>query len=84
MQVNCPHCEHKAVIKSRSTLSKEVCDLYCQCKNTDCNHAFVMKLSFSHSLSIKPQATVNHALMALVQELTPTEKQQIAQHLMAS
>ncbi|RDH41208.1 ogr/Delta-like zinc finger family protein [Zooshikella ganghwensis] len=51
MLIICPYCEHKAVIKSRQKLSVQVSDLYCQCKNIDCNHSFVMKLAFSHPLT---------------------------------
>ncbi|WP_163832235.1 ogr/Delta-like zinc finger family protein [Spartinivicinus ruber] len=84
MQINCPHCEHKAVIKSRYNLSKDVSDLYCRCKNTECNHKFVMKLSFSHTLSTPEQVTTNPAVAEFLQGLSEKDRQLIAQQLMAS
>ncbi|MBD9356970.1 Ogr/Delta-like zinc finger protein [Methylomonas albis] len=48
MQINCPHCQHKAHIASRNNLNDEktIADLYCNCSNPACAARFVMQLGF--------------------------------------
>ncbi len=51
MQVKCTECNSKAIISSRNELDPKVADLYCICRNPHCGHSFVMKLTYSHTLS---------------------------------
>lgn len=51
VKVKCNRCGKPATIQSSSEESESVKKLYCTCNNTECGHAFVMDLSFSHTLS---------------------------------
>lgn len=51
MRVKCTECDKKALIQSRNELDTKVADLYCVCSDPLCGHTFVMKLTYSHTLS---------------------------------
>ena len=40
MQLNCPHCGHKAIIRSSRSCSKLSRFAFCQCGNVACGHTF--------------------------------------------
>lgn len=80
MRVVCPSCLEKALIKSRTSFSAEVSDLYCQCTNVDCSHSFVMKLGFSHTIS-PSKSQADDKLLSLLEELPEQKRQQLAKQL---
>ncbi|BFM20498.1 ogr/Delta-like zinc finger family protein [Gilvimarinus japonicus] len=62
LQVICKACDKKAAIYSRKEISKEVCDLYCSCRDPECGHTFVVTLAFKHTLSPSARDGKNIAL----------------------
>lgn len=73
VQINCPECTGKAVIGSRASLSREVSDLYCSCKDPLCGATFVYKLTFSHTLS--PSANQSKRMMLDMLKQMPANEQ---------
>lgn len=78
MQVKCTECQHKAIISSRNELDPKVADLYCICRNPECGHSFVMKLTYSHTLS--PSGFQARQLaVELLRGLPPAEQMDLLQ-----
>jgi hypothetical protein len=73
-------CGERAVIKKTNRLSNDCADLYCECKNPDCGHQFVMSLFFSHTLSPSSKTT-NELATCLIRALKPDHRETIRQQL---
>lgn len=79
MRVTCPHCGGKAAISHRETLSAQVADLYCGCKDFQaCGATFVVRLAYSHTLNPPVTATAQMAL-ALIRNLPQAERDKLRQ-----
>ncbi len=74
MNVYCPVCEARAIIKKTARKHKELSDLYCACTDVECGHTFVMNMTFSHTIS--PSAKSSDNLIAtLCNTLNGQQKQ---------
>ncbi|MBL4830873.1 MAG: ogr/Delta-like zinc finger family protein [Aliivibrio sp.] len=73
-------CGERAVIKKTNRLSNDCADLYCECKNRECGHNFVMSLYFSHTLSPSAKSTENLAIH-LIRVLSPQGRTSLKQQL---
>ena len=73
-------CGERAVIKKTNRLSNDCADLYCECKNKECGHSFVVSLYYSHTLSPSAKATENLAVH-LVRALSPQGRTSLQQQL---
>ena len=51
VRVRCDRCESIARIESSVEISPSCKKLYCSCRNPECDHTWVMDLSFFHTLS---------------------------------
>ena len=73
-------CGERAVINKTNRLSNDCADLYCECKNQECGHQFVMSLYFSHTLSPSSKTTSNlaHCLLSV---LSPERRDHLKQQL---
>lgn len=79
MRVDCPHCQHKAIITSSNALSVAVKDLYCQCTNTiECGASFVFTLGYKHDLN-PPRKTTQQIAAALLRSLPINERHALMQ-----
>ncbi|MUK91556.1 transcriptional regulator [Aliivibrio fischeri] len=73
-------CGERAVIKKTNRLSYDCADLYCECKNINCKHQFVMSLYYSHTLS--PSAKTTDTLVySLVKALPPQTRHDLGRQL---
>ncbi|HEI8889366.1 TPA: ogr/Delta-like zinc finger family protein [Proteus mirabilis] len=74
LTIYCPECGEKAMIKKSNRKHKELTDLYCACRDPLCGHAFVLNLTFSHTLS--PSAKKQDALLlAMIKNLSPQQRE---------
>ena len=73
-------CGERAVINKTNRLSNDCADLYCECKNPECEHQFVMSLYFSHTLSPSSKDTRELA-DCLVKVLKPDHRDYLKQQL---
>ncbi|MCL9775723.1 ogr/Delta-like zinc finger family protein [Vibrio sp. S4B1] len=73
-------CGERAVINKTNRLSNDCADLYCECKNPECEHQFVMSLYFSHTLSPSSKTTQQLA-NSLVKALPPEKRQELSLQL---
>ena len=73
-------CGERAVINKTNRLSNDCADLYCSCKNSKCNHQFVMSLYFSHTLSPSSKNT-NELAHCLIKVLKPEHRDNLKQQL---
>lgn len=78
MRIKCTECNSKAIISSRNELDPKVADLYCLCRNPECGATFVMKLSYSHSLSPSRNQARSMAVN-LLRGLPPAEQMDLLQ-----
>lgn len=83
MRIKCTECHRKAVISSRNELDPKVADLYCLCTNPECGASFVMKLSYSHTLS-PPRRQVHSMAVELLRGLPPAEQLELLQQARAA
>lgn len=74
MQIDCVECGGKSIIHSRRRMDANVSHLYCNCKNPECGHTFVMDLSFSHTLSPSSKQA-NKIIYDLIRSLPLAERQ---------
>ena len=73
-------CGKRAIIKKTNRLSNDCADLYCECKNPECQHQFVMSLYFSHSLSPSSKTT-SELSTCLIKALKPEHLNHLKQQL---
>lgn len=73
-------CGERAVIKKTNRLSNDCADLYCECKNQECGHQFVMSLYFNYTLSPSSKATSDLAA-CLSQVLPPNKRLELSRQL---
>ncbi|MCG7499361.1 ogr/Delta-like zinc finger family protein [Vibrio sp. Of7-15] len=73
-------CGERAIITKTNRLSNDCADLYCECKNHECEHQFVMSLYFSHTLSPSSMDT-NDLATCLIKVLTPDKRDDLKQQL---
>ncbi|MFC6633547.1 ogr/Delta-like zinc finger family protein [Microbulbifer taiwanensis] len=83
MRIKCTECHSKAIISSRNELDPKVADLYCMCANPECGASFVMKLSYSHTLS--PSRSQAHSMaVELLRGLPAAEQLDLLQQARAA
>ncbi|WP_373566011.1 ogr/Delta-like zinc finger family protein [Citrobacter koseri] len=83
LNVKCPECGAKAVIRKTNPKHPHISDIYCACSDVECGHTFVLNLTFSHTLS--PSAkTSNMMLQTIINSLSPEQKQMTLDLLEAS
>ncbi|MDD1828588.1 ogr/Delta-like zinc finger family protein [Photobacterium sp. ZSDE20] len=80
MRVVCPECGEKARIQKSNRISAGYSDLYRSCSDPECGHSFVMKLTFSHTLSPSSKTTSQMAL-ELVKALSPERQVELKNQL---
>ncbi|MFS1860925.1 ogr/Delta-like zinc finger family protein [Vibrio lentus] len=84
MRVVYPECGEKARIQKSNRISAGYSDLYCSCSDPECGHSFVMKLTFSHTLShtLSPSAkTTSQLAFEMVKALPPEQQKELKQQL---
>nr|WP_033003459.1 ogr/Delta-like zinc finger family protein [Vibrio azureus] len=73
-------CGERAVINKTNRLSNDCADLYCECKNSECGHQFVMSLYFNYTLSPSSKDT-EHLANCLIKVLKPNLRENLKQQL---
>ncbi|MBD8515182.1 ogr/Delta-like zinc finger family protein [Photobacterium sp. CAU 1568] len=73
-------CGERAIITKTNRLTIDCADMYCQCKNPECGHSFVMSQGFSHTLSPSSKST-GQLVHAIVRSLSPEQTKQVYQQL---
>ncbi len=74
LKIICPECGAKAVIRKTNRMHREIADIYCSCADVECGHTFVMKLTFSHTIS--PSAKTGDILLqTVINNLNPQQRQ---------
>ena len=74
LEVKCPECEAKAVIRKTNRKHRQIADIYCACTDVECGHTFVMNLTFSHTIS--PSAKTGDAMLQqIIASMSPDQKQ---------
>jgi len=51
MRLRCPHCNSKAVIRSSRVTNPKVTEMYVQCTNVECSHAWKAVCEAVHSIA---------------------------------
>lgn len=74
LEVKCPECDAKSVIRKTNRKHREIADIYCACTDVECGHTFVMNLTFSHTIS--PSAKTGDAMLQkIIASMSPDQKQ---------
>ncbi|HED3853638.1 TPA: ogr/Delta-like zinc finger family protein [Enterobacter soli] len=74
LEIKCPECDAKAVIRKTNRKHRQIADVYCACSDVECGHTFVMNLTFSHTIS--PSAKTGDAMLQqLIATMSPNQKQ---------
>lgn len=82
MRVKCS-CGSKARITKRNEMSVAIIQLYCQCTDPECGHAFVMDLAFSHSIRTLANA-VDQLLLDRFHSLSVDKQKVLFDHIVAT
>ncbi|WP_340617196.1 ogr/Delta-like zinc finger family protein [Xenorhabdus entomophaga] len=80
LKIICPECGAKAVIRKTNRMHREIADIYCSCADVECGHTFVMKLTFSHTIS--PSAKTGDILLRNVINNLSSQQRQMALDLL--
>lgn len=81
LKLLCPECGHNAIISKSNRIDPKLSDLYCQCRNVECGHTYVMSLSFGHTIS--PSALANNRLVKYLADHLPPADHQMVLDLLA-
>lgn len=78
MHLNCPHCQHKAIIRTSKKVSDLTREAYCQCSNLACGHTFraVLEVVETISPSAVPDPVVSAQLHHSKRAIELRERQQ--------
>ncbi|WP_424408067.1 ogr/Delta-like zinc finger family protein [Pasteurella sp. PK-2025] len=75
LNIPCKACNSKAIItRSVTQVHAEFIKLYCTCKNSACNHHFVMNLEFSHTT--QTSLLIEDGVLEQTAKLCSSEKKQ--------
>lgn len=88
LRVVCRVCGERAVILKSDRQTLDFNRLYCQCKNPDCGHRFVVDLTFSHTthesrltrkgiVDYLLESLPKHELTALKNQILAAEQKQL-------
>ena len=76
MRINCPYCDHKAVVTSSRRLSRQVAEATCVCENDDCAARFVARITHAHTLT-PPASTLTNSLYEQIANLPERDKAEL-------
>ncbi|HIE9847144.1 ogr/Delta-like zinc finger family protein [Klebsiella aerogenes] len=80
LKIICNECEGPAIVTKTHRKTALFADLYCQCKDAECGHTFVLNVTYSHTLS--PSARNGRQLVKSLLELLRPEDRQMALELL--
>lgn len=76
----CRECGSKGVIIKTNRIHTDYNRSYCECKNPDCGHLWVIDTNYSHTVR-PPKHQKNALLYYLLEQLPPEERLQLRKTL---
>ena len=66
MHVTCPHCGHRATIRTSKAITRVTREAFCQCTNLACGHTFVAVMEIVRTIS--PSAVPDPLIASQLQQ----------------